>query len=106
MAFTLLPSRVLVRVQVRFSVRVLVLLFALAPLAVTAQGRRASSSSSFRQAVEYDGSLVLTRLTYGSGLGGFGFGGSAWSGPARHHCDAHGLGYSSCTATRPAVRIP
>lgn len=47
----------------------------LLPLVGLAQGRRAS----FRQAVPYDGNLVFTRLIYGSGLGGFGFGGAAWS---------------------------
>jgi hypothetical protein len=47
------------------------------PLALYAQGRR--SSSQFREAVDYDGRLVFTRLIYGSGLGGFGFGGAAWS---------------------------
>lgn len=77
MPFTLRCSRFAVRVHVRFVVRVLVLLFALVPLVVTAQGRR--TSPSLRQAVEYDGSLVFTRLIYGSGLGGFGFGGAAWS---------------------------
>jgi hypothetical protein len=48
------------------------------PLIVAAQGRRASSS--FRQAVDYNGHLTFTRLIYGSGLRGFGgFGGAAWS---------------------------
>jgi hypothetical protein len=49
----------------------------LAPLVVAGQGRRASSS--FRQVVQYDSNLAFTRLIYGSGLGGFGFGGAAWS---------------------------
>ena len=49
----------------------------LIPLLVSAQGRR--GASSFRSAVPYDGKLVFTRLIYGSGLGGFGFGGAAWS---------------------------
>src|SRR5919109_5103275 len=54
-----------------------VLLLALVlPLVVAAQGRRSFGS---RQAVEYDGNLTFTRLIYGSGLGGFGFGGAAWS---------------------------
>ena len=47
------------------------------PLLVSAQGRRVSSS--FKQVQEYDGRLTFTRLIYGSGLGGFGFGGAAWS---------------------------
>jgi hypothetical protein len=60
-------------------VRLLALAAALliVPLAFGAQGRR--SSSQFREAVDYDGRLVFTRLIYGSGLGGFGFGGAAWS---------------------------
>jgi hypothetical protein len=48
----------------------------LTPLLVAAQGRR---SSSARRVVEYDGSLVFTRVVYGGGLAGFGFGGAAWS---------------------------
>ncbi len=48
----------------------------LAPLLVAAQGRRASS---VKQVVGYDSNLAFTRLVYGSGLGGFGFGGAAWS---------------------------
>ncbi|HET9363337.1 MAG TPA: DUF4159 domain-containing protein [Vicinamibacterales bacterium] len=48
----------------------------LVPIIVAAQGRRASS---FRQVVDYDSNLTFTRLIYGSGLGDFGFGGSAWS---------------------------
>jgi hypothetical protein len=46
------------------------------PLVVAAQGRR---GSSFKEVAEYDGNLVFTRLVYGSGLAGFGFGGAAWS---------------------------
>ena len=60
----------------RISVALVVAL--LVPLVVAAQGRRASSS--FRQAVDYNGHLTFTRLIYGSGLRGFGgFGGAAWS---------------------------
>ena len=59
----------------RFTKYAAVAVLVLLPLVVLAQGRR----SSFRQAVPYDGNLVFTRLIYGSGLGGFGFGGAAWS---------------------------
>lgn len=48
----------------------------LIPLLVFGQGRRAAS---FKQVVEYDSHLTFTRLVYGSGLRGFGFGGAAWS---------------------------
>ena len=48
----------------------------LVPLLVAAQGRRLSSAE---QVQPYDGRLTFTRLQYGSGLGGFGFGGAAWS---------------------------
>ena len=48
----------------------------LIPVMLFAQGRR---RSSFKQVVPYDGNLVFTRLFYNSGLGGFGFGGAAWS---------------------------
>jgi len=59
------------------AVRASVLILLLVPLALSAQSR--SSSSRFRQAVEYDGNLTFTRLIYGSGLRNFGFGGAAWS---------------------------
>jgi uncharacterized protein DUF4159 len=59
------------------AVRASVLILLLVPLALSAQSR--SSSSRFRQAVEYDGNLTFTRLIYGSGLSNFGFGGAAWS---------------------------
>ena len=61
--------------KVRRSIGALVLCL-LVPIIVAAQGRR---SSSFRQVVDYDSNLTFTRLIYGSGLGDFGFGGSAWS---------------------------
>lgn len=54
-----------------------VLLAVAIPLIVAAQGRR--GATSFRQVQPYDGRLTFTRLIYGSGLGGFGFGGAAWS---------------------------
>jgi hypothetical protein len=69
------PTRVATRVPVRLLALAAALLTV--PLAFGAQGRR--SSSQFREAVDYDGRLVFTRLIYGSGLGGFGFGGAAWS---------------------------
>jgi Domain of unknown function (DUF4159) len=59
------------------TVRALLLLLLLVPLALSAQGR--SPSSRFRQAAEYNGNLTFTRLIYGSSLRGFGFGGAAWS---------------------------
>jgi hypothetical protein len=61
---------------VRRSVGALVVLCLVLPLIVAAQGRRVPS---FRQVVDYDSNLTFTRLIYGSGLGDFGFGGSAWS---------------------------
>src|SRR5918993_5794826 len=63
--------------KVRGHVRRGLCLLVLVPLALSAQGR--SPSSQFRQAAEYDGNLTFTRLIYGSGLRGFGFGGAAWS---------------------------
>jgi hypothetical protein len=61
----------------RTKLTVVLLVLALVPMLVTAQVRR--RSNSFKQVVPYDGHLVFTRLFYGSGLGGFGFGGAAWS---------------------------
>ena len=63
----------------RFGVLAAVLvavLLVLLPLVVAAQGRRLSSAE---QVQPYDGRLTFTRLQYGSSLGGFGFGGAAWS---------------------------
>ena len=56
---------------------VVLLITVLIPLLVAAQSRR--GSSSVKQVVPYDGRFAFTRLVYGSGLGGFGFGGAAWS---------------------------
>ena len=47
-----------------------------APLVLAAQGRR---SSAVRQVAEYRGDMVFTRVAFGGGLRGFGFGGDAWS---------------------------
>jgi hypothetical protein len=54
---------------------VLALAGLIAPL-VFAQGRR---SSAFKQVAEYRGDMVFTRVAFGGGLRGFGFGGDAWS---------------------------
>jgi hypothetical protein len=62
--------------RVRRSISALVALCLFVPIIVAAQGRRVSS---FRQVVDYDSNLTFTRLIYGSGLGEFGFGRSAWS---------------------------
>lgn len=64
-------------VSVRRCVAIAVALAVLVPLLVFAQGRR--SSFGFKQVMEYDGNLVFTRLYYGGGPAGFGFGGAAWS---------------------------
>jgi hypothetical protein len=90
MPFTLLGSRFSVRVSAvakasadppkRFARRRAVaalLVIALAPLLVYAQGRR---SAAVKQVAEYTGNLTFTRIAFGSGgLAGFGFGGAAWS---------------------------
>jgi hypothetical protein len=56
---------------------VVLLAAALAASVVYAQGRR---SVSVKQVADYRGDLVFTRIAFGScGLGGFGFGGAAWS---------------------------
>lgn len=47
-----------------------------APLVLAAQGRR---SAAVKQVAEYRGDMVFTRIAFGGGLGGFGFGGAAWS---------------------------
>jgi hypothetical protein len=55
----------------------LVLLSAILVPFVSAQMRR--SGSSVKQVVPYNSHFAFTRLFFGSGLGGFGFGGAAWS---------------------------
>src|SRR5687768_11760751 len=71
-ARTLAPSHQSMRLVSALLVLVLV------PLLVAAQGRR--GASAVKQVAEYDGRLTFTRLYFGgAGLGGFGFGGEAWS---------------------------
>ena len=82
MPFTLRGSRLPVRVLLLGSVLGSLVLGAAVlgsgvPGSAFAQGRR--SAASVREVAPYDGNLTFTRLVYGSGLGGFGFGGAAWS---------------------------
>jgi hypothetical protein len=69
------------------------------PMLVEAQGRR---GASVKQVVPYNSHFVFTRLFYGSSLGGFGFGGSAWSHdyPAADRNVAALLDYISHTRVR------
>jgi hypothetical protein len=62
--------------RIRRASLILVAMAVLAPLVVEAQFRR---SSRVKQVADYQGDLVFTRLAFGGGLGGFGFGGEAWS---------------------------
>lgn len=66
-----------VRSGFRWSAIALAAVLAAVPAALAGQGRRGASPVT--QVQPYDGRLTFTRLAFGPGLGGFGFGGAWWA---------------------------